>query len=76
MAKQTTTVQRIVKNIARPGIHAKSKISNLKTSKNYKKLSLPIFRGDENSPTIVAGKPPSGLIITAFDPGISNFVRD
>ena len=39
MAKQTTTTQRVVKNIARPGIHAKSKTSNLKTSKNYKKLS-------------------------------------
>lgn len=39
MAKQIATVQRIVKNIARPGIHAKSKTSNLKTSKNYKKLS-------------------------------------
>jgi hypothetical protein len=39
MAKQTVVVKRIVKNIARPGIHAKSKTSNLKTSKNYKKLS-------------------------------------
>jgi len=39
MAKQIATVQRVVKNIARPGIHAKAKTSNLKTSKNYKKLS-------------------------------------
>jgi hypothetical protein len=39
MAKQTVAVKRVVKNIARPGIHAKAKTSNLKTSKNYKKLS-------------------------------------
>jgi len=39
MAKQIASVQRVVKNIARPGIHAKSKTSNLKASKNYKKLS-------------------------------------
>jgi hypothetical protein len=39
MAKQTTTIQRVVKNIARIGVHAKAKTSNLKTSKNYKKLS-------------------------------------
>ncbi len=39
MAKQTMVVKRVVKNIARPGIHAKAKTSNLKTSKNYKKLS-------------------------------------
>ena len=39
MAKQTTAIQRVVKNIARPGVHAKAKTSNLKTSKNYKKLS-------------------------------------
>ena len=38
MAKQTAVVKRVVKNIARPGIHAKSKTSNLKASKNYKKL--------------------------------------
>jgi len=40
MAKQTTNIQRVVKNIERPGVHAKSKTSNLKTSKNYKKLSI------------------------------------
>jgi hypothetical protein len=39
MAKQTTVIKRTIKNISRPGIHAKSKTSNLKTSKNYKKLS-------------------------------------
>jgi hypothetical protein len=39
-------------------------------------LVLPIFSGEENSPTMVAGKPPSGEIIAPFDPGISNFVRD
>ena len=39
MAKQIASVKRVVRNIARPGIHAKSKTSNLKTSKNYKKLS-------------------------------------
>jgi hypothetical protein len=37
MAKQTATVTRIVKNVARPGIHAKTKSSKLKTSKLYKK---------------------------------------
>jgi hypothetical protein len=39
MAKQTNTVEKIAKpKIKRPGVHAKSKTSNLKTSKNYKKL--------------------------------------
>ena len=39
-AKSQTTVAKIEsKNISRPGIHAKAKTSNLKTSKNYKKLS-------------------------------------
>lgn len=37
MAKQTVTAKIIVKDISRPGIHAKSKTSNLKTSKLYKK---------------------------------------
>ena len=37
MAKQTASVIRIVKNIARPGVHAKTKSSKLKTSKLYKK---------------------------------------
>lgn len=39
MAKQTNTVEKRVKiKISRPGIHAKSKTSKLKSSKNYKKL--------------------------------------
>jgi hypothetical protein len=39
MAKQTNTVEKIAKpKIKRPGVHAKSKTSSLKTSKNYKKL--------------------------------------
>lgn len=39
MAKQTNTVEKVVKpNISRPGIHAKSQTSSLKSSKNYKKL--------------------------------------
>jgi len=39
MAKQTNTAEKQVKiNINRPGIHAKSKTSKLKSSKNYKKL--------------------------------------
>ena len=37
MAKQTTTVQRVVKNVSRPDVHAKTKTSKLKTSKLYKK---------------------------------------
>lgn len=37
MAKQTTTTLKIEKDISRPDIHAKSKTSQLKTSKNYKK---------------------------------------
>jgi hypothetical protein len=37
MAKQTTTTLKIEKDINRPNIHAKSKSSKLKTSKNYKK---------------------------------------
>lgn len=39
MAKQTNTVEKRVKvKISRPGVHAKSKTSKLKSSKNYKKL--------------------------------------
>lgn len=39
MAKQTNTVEKQVKaKVSRPGIHAKSKTSSLKGSKNYKKL--------------------------------------
>jgi hypothetical protein len=39
MAKQTNTVEKIAKpKIKRPGVHAKSKTSSLKSSKNYKKL--------------------------------------
>ena len=39
MAKQTNTVEKCVKpSVSRPGVHAKSKTSSLKSSKNYKKL--------------------------------------
>lgn len=40
MAKVTTnTVQKIKKaKVKRPGVHAKTKTSQLKSSKNYKKL--------------------------------------
>jgi hypothetical protein len=37
MAKQTSVIVKIEKDISRPNIHAKSKTSQLKTSKNYKK---------------------------------------
>jgi hypothetical protein len=37
MAKQTAVVVRVEKNISRPGIHAKTKTSKIKTSKLYKK---------------------------------------
>jgi hypothetical protein len=39
MAKSSTTtsVKREKKKISRPGVHAKSKTSRLKQSKNYKK---------------------------------------
>jgi hypothetical protein len=38
MAKVTNTVQKVVKpKVKRPGVHAKSKTSSLKTSKNYVK---------------------------------------
>jgi hypothetical protein len=40
MAKQKTESLKIEKtNVNRPGIHAKSKTSLLKSSKNYKKLN-------------------------------------
>jgi hypothetical protein len=39
MAKVTNIVEKISKpKISRPGVHAKSQTSNLKSSKNYKKL--------------------------------------
>ena len=40
MAKVTNTVEKILKpTISRPGVHAKSKTSKLKSSKLYKKLN-------------------------------------
>lgn len=39
MAKQTTSsIVRTEKKISRPGVHAKTKTSKDKNSKNYKKL--------------------------------------
>jgi hypothetical protein len=39
MAKQTNTVEKVAKpKVSRPGVHAKSQTSSLKSSKNYKKL--------------------------------------
>lgn len=39
MAKATNAVERRIKiKISRPGVHAKTKTSKLKSSKNYKKL--------------------------------------
>jgi len=38
MAKATTTVKVYIKpKVSRPGVHAKTKTSKLKNSKNYKK---------------------------------------
>lgn len=37
MAKQTVTLYKDKPKISRPGVHAKSKTSNLKSSKNYTK---------------------------------------
>jgi hypothetical protein len=37
MAKQTVVAKVTVKDISRPGVHAKTKSSKLKTSKLYKK---------------------------------------
>ena len=40
MAKVTNTVEKIAKSkVSRPGVHAKSKTSKLKSSKLYKKLN-------------------------------------
>ena len=39
-AKSTQAVEKKVKiKVSRPGVHAKSKTSKLKSSKNYKKLN-------------------------------------
>ena len=39
MAKQTNAVEKRIKiKVSRPGVHAKSQTSSLKSSKNYKKL--------------------------------------
>lgn len=39
MAKQTNAVEKRIKiKVSRPGVHAKSQTSKLKSSKNYKKL--------------------------------------
>jgi hypothetical protein len=41
MAKQTNTSEKQVKvKVSRPGVHAKSQTSNLKSSKNYKKKNV------------------------------------
>lgn len=37
MAKQTVVTKVVVKNVSRPGVHAKTKTSKIKTSKLYKK---------------------------------------
>jgi len=37
MAKQTVVAKVIVKTISRPGVHAKTKTSKIKSSKLYKK---------------------------------------
>ncbi len=40
MAKQSSVVVKVERNkVSRPGVHAKSKTSSLKSSKNYKKLN-------------------------------------
>jgi len=40
MAKVTNAVEKRVKiKVSRPGVHAKSKTSKLKSSKHYKKLN-------------------------------------
>lgn len=38
MAKNTTFIKREKKKVKRPNVHAKTKTSKLKSSKNYKKL--------------------------------------
>jgi len=41
MAKQTNSVQKRVNvKVSRPGVHAKSQTSKLKSSKNYKKKNV------------------------------------
>ena len=37
MAKHTTFTARVIKNVSRPGVHAKTKTSKMKNSKLYKK---------------------------------------
>ena len=37
MAKQNLDTKKTVKNVSRPGVHAKTKTSKLKTSKFYSK---------------------------------------
>jgi len=37
MAKVNEVIKKEETNVSRPGIHAKNKMSKLKTSKNYKK---------------------------------------
>lgn len=37
MAKQTTLIHKRTSKVRRPGIHAKTKTSKIKTSKNYVK---------------------------------------
>ena len=40
MAKQSSVVVKVERNkVFRPGVHAKSKTSSLKSSKNYKKTN-------------------------------------
>jgi len=41
MAKVKSTISNVLEKVrvSRPGVHAKSKTSKLKTSKNYKKLN-------------------------------------
>lgn len=36
-AKGSSVAERVAKKISRPGIHAKTKMSKSKTSRNYKK---------------------------------------
>ena len=38
MAKQTTATKLEKPKVSRPGVHSKTKTSQLKSSKNYKKL--------------------------------------
>ena len=45
MAKVTNAVEKRIKvKVSRPGVHAKTRTSKLKSSKNYKKL----YRGQGN----------------------------